>query len=311
MRARDRLREHVERDVADETRVARVGAEVAAAEREEDVAVEPRRLGDHRFHPLAPELVAVAVEEDVDLLIDGGGREDLGIRRPEHRLGVAGAELTEAFEPAFGVRQHEVVLGRIGAVVVVETGVHAAELGQAHRHVAVVEDDRDAEALAQPRRDAAQVAHRDGEDDDRVDVALALEDPGEVAAPARRHVAPDHLARQLVGRRVGRVVLGTSQERVALQPRRHLARRREGLGLPVERVRRRPPPGRLDRAAAVGRDDQVGPGLVQPLPDLPPRGCAAVAEVEVGGRRNREDLRRAHGSQYGDGVRFVSFDAKP
>ena len=60
-------------------------------------------------------------------------------------------------------------------MVVVEPRVHAAELGQAHRHVAVVEDDGHAEALAQELRDPAQVRHRDGEDDDRVDVALALE----------------------------------------------------------------------------------------------------------------------------------------
>src|SRR5262249_1881239 len=46
-RARDRLREHVERDVADETRVRGVAAEVAATEREDDVAVDARRLGDH------------------------------------------------------------------------------------------------------------------------------------------------------------------------------------------------------------------------------------------------------------------------
>ena len=55
----------------------------------------------------------------------------------------------------------EVVLGRIGAVVVVEARVHAAELRQAHRHVSVVEDDRHAEPLAQRGRDAAQVAHRE------------------------------------------------------------------------------------------------------------------------------------------------------
>jgi len=33
-------------------------------------------------------------------------------------------------------------------VVVVEAGVHATELGQAHGHVAVVEDDRDVETVA-------------------------------------------------------------------------------------------------------------------------------------------------------------------
>src|SRR5438093_12196203 len=83
--ARDRLREHVERNVSDEPRVSRVAAEVAAAEREDDVGVEAARgLGDHRFHPVAPELVPVTVEEDVELLLDRCRREQLGIGRPEH-----------------------------------------------------------------------------------------------------------------------------------------------------------------------------------------------------------------------------------
>ena len=131
------------------------------------------RLADHRLHPLAPELVAVAVEEDVGLLLDRQRREELRVGAPEDRLRAARAELEQARQPALGVRDDEVVLGRIGAVVVVEARVHAAELGQAHRHVAVVEDDRDAEALAQRRRDAAEVRHRHGEDDDRVASARA------------------------------------------------------------------------------------------------------------------------------------------
>src|SRR5581483_704299 len=68
----------------------------------------------------------------------------------------------------------------------------------------------------------------------------------------------------------------------------------ERLAFEERRVRRRPPPGRLDRPAAVRGDDQLGPGLVQPLPELPPRGGAAVAEIEVDGRGYGEDLRRAH-----------------
>ena len=136
------------------TRRARPGvaAEVVAAEREVDVGQRARRLADERRHPLAPELVAVAVEEDVGLLLDRLRGEELGVGAPEDRLGPPRAEREQALEPALGVRDHEVVLARIGAVVVVEARVHAAELGQAHRHVAVVEDDRDVEPVAQRRR---------------------------------------------------------------------------------------------------------------------------------------------------------------
>jgi len=137
---------------------------------------------------------------------------------------------------------------------------------------------------------------------DRVDVALALEDLLEVTLPARRHGAPDHLAYRFVGTRVLRVRLGAPQVAVALEPRRDMPCRRERLGLAVERVRRGPPPGRLDRAAAIRRDDQVDAGLGHSLPELPPRGCAAVAEVEVGRGRDGEDLRRLHRAHCGKGT---------
>src|SRR5919201_6248696 len=109
-------REDVERDVADDPRAADVAAEVEAAEREVDLAVAPARLADERAHPVAPELVPVAVEEDVRLLLDGERPEELGVGGPEDGLGAASAELLEACEAALGVREHEVVLGRIGAV---------------------------------------------------------------------------------------------------------------------------------------------------------------------------------------------------
>ena len=185
-------------------------------------------------------------------------------------------------------------------MVVVEARVHAAELGQAHRHVAVVEDDRHAEALAQVGRDPAEVRHRHGEDDDRVDVLLRLEHPGQVPPPARRHPAPDRLARDLVERRLVRRVLGPPQVAVALDAREPGPHRGEALALRPGRVRRRPPPGRLDRPAAVGRHDQVDADLVEPLPELPPGGRAAVAEVEVDRRRDGEDLRRLHPGKHRD-----------
>ena len=290
-RGGDRTREDVERHVAAEPGAADVAAEVLAAERE--VGVEAAaRLADHRGRPLLPELVAVAVEEDVGLLVDLMRLEELRVGAPEDRLGSARAELAEPVEPALRVGDDEVVLRRVGAEVVVEARVVAAELRQAHRHVAVVEDDRHAEPLAQQRRDPAEVAHRNGEDDDRVDVALPFEQVDEVPAPARRHPAPDRLAHEAVG--VARILLGPAQVAVALQPRGEVAHACERLALAEARVRRGPPPRRLDRSAAVRRDDQVAAGLVQPLPELPPRGRAAVAEVEVDRRRDREDLRALH-----------------
>ena len=233
--ARDRLSEDVEGHVADHARVPGVAAEVLAAEREVDLGITPARLADELLHPLAPELVAVAVEEDVVLLLDGGRLEQLRVGGPEDRLRAARAELAQAVEPAFGVREHEVVLGRIGAVVVVEARVHAAELRQAHRHVAVVEHDRHVEALAQARRDAAEMRHRHGEDDHRRDVTLLLEDALEMPLPARRDVTPDRLARELVAHRVVRVVLAAAKQRVAFQPGGEPAGAGEELGLAVER----------------------------------------------------------------------------
>ena len=91
-------------------------------------------------------------------LLDLPRREELGIGGPEDGLGAPCAQLEQARQTALGVRDDEVVLGRIGAVVVVEARVHAAELGQAHRHVAVVEDHGHAEALPQVGGDAAEVA---------------------------------------------------------------------------------------------------------------------------------------------------------
>src|SRR6185312_16467561 len=78
---RDRPREGVERHVSDLSRAPHVAPEVASAEREVDAGVASARLTDQRRHPLAPELVAVAVEEDVGVLLDGEWAEELGVRR--------------------------------------------------------------------------------------------------------------------------------------------------------------------------------------------------------------------------------------
>src|SRR2546423_156132 len=123
-------------------------------------------------HPLGPPLVGVLVEDAlarpppqllglgrvgeqlaiggdglVRLLLDRERSEERGVGAPEDRLDAAGTELEQTLRAALRVRDEEVVLARIGAVVVVEARVHAAELRQAHRDVAVVEDDRHAETL--------------------------------------------------------------------------------------------------------------------------------------------------------------------
>src|SRR6185295_14520022 len=280
-RAGDGLSEDVEGNVADDPRAADVPAKVLAAESEVDLRITPARLADQRLHPLAPELVAVAVEEDVVLLLDRSRLEQLRVGGPEHGLRAAGAELAQTVE---------VVLRRVRTVVVVETGVHAAELRQAHGHVAVVEHDRHVETLAQPRGDSPQVRHRHGEDDHCGDIALALENALEMTLPTWRDVAPDRLTRELVPDRVFRVVLAAAKKRVALQPSGEAARTGEELRLAVERVGGRPPPGRLDCATTVGRDDEIHADLVEALPDLPPRRRAPVPEIEVGRGRDGEDF---------------------
>ena len=166
------------------------------------------------------------------------------------------------------------------------------------------------------------MAHRHGEDDDRVDVALALEQVDEMCAPARRHPAPDRLPDEPVG--VARILFGPAQVPVALQTRDHVAGPGEDLTLVVAGVRRRPPPRALHGPAAVRRDDQVGTGLVQALPELPPRRRAAVAEIEVDGGRDRQNLRSLHSSKVrrqrgsrpsprtnGRRVRFGAEDGRP
>src|SRR4051794_13092577 len=85
-RSRDRAGEDVEGDVADLARVARVALEVASTENEVRIGERPRRLADHRLDPVAAELVAIAVEEQVVLLLDLVRREELRIRSPEDRL---------------------------------------------------------------------------------------------------------------------------------------------------------------------------------------------------------------------------------
>src|SRR5207253_698230 len=139
-RGADRARKDVERNASDQARTSRVTAEVAAAEREVDVLQPSARLPDERAHPLAAELVAVAVEEDVVLLLDVHRHEELRIDAPEDGLNAPCTELLQAGGAAFRVADDEVVLAWIGPVVVVETGVHAAELRPAHRNVAVVID---------------------------------------------------------------------------------------------------------------------------------------------------------------------------
>src|SRR5581483_4568606 len=117
--------------------------------------------------------------------------------------------------------------------------------------------------------------------------------PFEMPPPARRHPPPDQLARHLVAEAVLGVLLGAAEMRVALQTRDGVARERKRLALAVGGVLGDAPPRRLDRPAAVRREDEVDPFRVEPFPELPPRGRAAVAEAQVDRRGDGEDLGRA------------------
>ena len=64
----------------------------------------------------------------------------------------------------------------------------------------------------------------------------------------------------------------------------------ERLSFDEGRVRSCPPPGRFDRPPPIRGDDEIDALLVEPLPELPPRRCAAVTEVEIDGRRGNEQL---------------------
>src|SRR5439155_15649492 len=94
-RRRNRTREHVEGNAAGEASAAEIAAEVAAAEGEVHVLQPSARLADERADPFAPELVAVAVEEHVGLLLHVQGREELGIDAPEDGLHAPRAELSQ------------------------------------------------------------------------------------------------------------------------------------------------------------------------------------------------------------------------
>jgi hypothetical protein len=110
---RDHAREDVERHVCDAPPPAEIASEIRPAD--DEVGVEPAaRFADHRVRPLLAELVAVAVEEDVHLLLDVVRAEELRVGAPEDRLRAARTELAQPVEPSFGVRDDEVVLGRVG-----------------------------------------------------------------------------------------------------------------------------------------------------------------------------------------------------
>src|SRR5439155_18618930 len=121
--------------------------------------------------------------------------------------------------------------------------------------------------------------------------ALALDRADEVAAKTGSDRGPDRSPHSAVDEGVVRLVLRASHELLPLETRRELPRRHERLAFQIHRIVDRPPPGRLDRASAVRGDDEVGTGLVEALPQLPPRGSDAVSVREVDRRSDRQDLR--------------------
>src|SRR5437763_10863291 len=107
-RGGDRACEHVEGNVADEAGAAEIAAKVASPEGEVDVFEPAARLADECAHPVTPELVAVAVEEHVRLLLDVHGCEELGIHAPEDGLDAPRAEFAQPLGAALGVADDEV-----------------------------------------------------------------------------------------------------------------------------------------------------------------------------------------------------------
>ena len=246
----DRAREDVERHVADVAR-ARRRRPGSRCRRARSRSSGSRRLGSTTIRSIQSraELLAVAVEEDVGRLLDRQRPEELGVGAPEDRLGAARAELAQPLEPALRVRDDEVVLARIGAVVVVEARVHAAELGQAHRHVAVVEDDRDRRSAheapsATPRRWLIGT----------VKTTTASTSRSRSRIRSRWRCQRGVTQRQIVSRTsLSTAVSGgsSSARRMCVSPfsaRDEVAAAGEQLALAVARVRLGPPPRRLARA---------------------------------------------------------------
>ena len=80
---------------------------------------------------------------------------------------------------------------------------------------------------------------------------------------------------------MGRGVVGTADAVVMPSTVDEVAGTGKRLAFPVGGIRRRAPPGRFDRPAAVRRDDQVDPLFVEAFPELPPRRGAPVLVIEV------------------------------
>ena len=224
------------------------------------------------------------------LLLDRGVRRTRG-RRPRRRPRRAGRRAHAGARARPRSSRQQVVLGRVGVVVPVEAGVHAAELGQAHRHVAVVEHDgrpnfsRSADGM--PRRCAIGTVNT-------ITASGRSRSTRCSRCLRQRGVTQRQITSRVTGRRrCPRDPPRRAGDAVALDPRDGVARPGERLALVVGRVRRGAPPRRLDRPPAVRRHDQVDALLVEALPELPPRGSAAVAEIEVDRRGDGEDLRPA------------------
>src|SRR5204862_5908924 len=90
---RYRAGEAVERDPANPLGRTKLPPKITAPDSEPKGAKRPAWLGDEPVHPFLPELVPVSVEEDVERLLLGLRREEVGVCPPEERLHPDGAKL--------------------------------------------------------------------------------------------------------------------------------------------------------------------------------------------------------------------------
>ena len=288
--ARDVLAQAAERAVRELLDPAET-VEAVPADCEPRLVQRGRRGADHGVEPAVAVLGGVAVEEDVDVLVDLDRGVELWVGRVVERVGAAGAERAELVLAADGVRQHAVELPEVRPVVDPKAGREPAMAGQARRDVAVVEQDRSIEAGAQLAGDAAEVVRRHRDQDDGIDRLMGRQDRRQVAHPARRRDGVGEAAYGGPGPALATVA--PDGTRPASEGQQRSAGRRVGVAGEPRRVGvRGPPRGGRDRTV-VGGHVERGAALVETLEQLPPCGRRREGRIEIERRADDEQGRRS------------------